>query len=196
MSFLSFKHRFILCALWIAACTLTLHAQAPDPAEDIRGPKPLVEIPVPEKSPMALYGSIAAGVVLLSLIAWLWNTRARKTLEKAPREVALASLLELEATRDKVAAEAFANTASQAVRQYISDHFRLTAPRLTTEEFLHTLAKDSASPLHSESDHLQVFLKSCDLAKFAGIHLNETQRIELIDAARTFVRSTSRVTIP
>lgn len=196
MSFSRFKHHWILCALWVAVCTVTLHAQAPAPAEDIRGPKPLVEIPAPEKSPLPLYGSMAACVLLLALAAWLWKKRSPKPLVKAPREVALASLIELESTRDKIAAEAFANRAAQTVRQYIADHFHLTAPRLTTEEFLHALAKDSASPLHAESDHLRTFMKSCDLAKFAGLHLNENQRIELIDAARTFVRATSRVPTP
>ncbi len=182
--------------LVIAALTCNLSAQAPDAAEDIRGPKALVEIPVPEKPPVALYSSIAAGVLLSALAAGLWKKRARKQQLKSPPEIALASLAELEAARETIAAEAFAIRAAQTVRQYIADRFRIVAPRLTTEEFLHTLAKDDAAPLAAESDHLRVFMKSCDLAKFAGSNLDSTQRIELLNAARGFVRSTSTAVTP
>jgi hypothetical protein len=188
--------RCVFLGLVITALTCNLSAQAPDAAEDIRGPKALVEIPVPEKPPVVLYSSIGGGVLLLALATYLWKKRARKLKLKSPPEVALASLAELEATREAIAAEAFANRAAQTVRQYIADRFSLVAPRLTTEEFLHALAKDTSSPLSAESDHLRAFLKSCDLAKFAGVNLDFNQRIELIDTARNFVRSTSRVTTP
>jgi hypothetical protein len=188
--------RCVFRVLLIAALTCNLSAQAPDAAEDIRGPKALVEIPVPEKPPVVLYSSIAGGVLLLALAAWLWKKRARNQRLKDPREVALASLTELEATREAIAAEAFANRAAQTVRQYIAERFSLVAPRLTTEEFLHALTKDTSSPLSAESDHLRAFLKSCDLAKFAGVNLDFNQRIELIDTARNFIRSTSRATTP
>lgn len=189
-------HLHVFRALLIVALTCNLSAQAPDAAEDIRGPKALVEIPIPEKPPVLLWSSIGGGVILLALAAYLWKKRARKQQLKSPREVALASLADLEATREAIAAEAFANRAAQAVREYIAERFRLVAPRLTTEEFLHAVAKDSSSPLSAESDHLRAFLKSCDLAKFAGVNLDFNQRIELIDTARSVVLSTSRATTP
>ncbi len=173
-----------------------LSAQAPDPGEDIRGPKALVEIPVPPKPQYALWSGIGGGVLLLALAAVLWRKHARRQRLKSPPEIALASLAELEAGREAMAAEAFANRAAQTVRQYIADRFRLVAPRLTTEEFLHALAKDERSPLVAESDHLRAFLKSCDLAKFAGANLDINQRVELIDSARGFIRSTSQAATP
>jgi hypothetical protein len=188
--------RLVTRGLLIAALTCNLSAQAPDAAEDIRGPKALVEIPVPEKPPIVLWSSIGGGMLLLALAVYFWKKRARNQRLKTPPDVALASLAELEATREAIAAEAFANRAAQTVRQYIADRFRLVAPRLTTEEFLHALAKDAASPLSAESDHLRAFLKSCDLAKFAGVNLDFNQRIELIDTARNFIRSTSRAATP
>jgi hypothetical protein len=176
--------------------TCNLSAQAPDAAEDIRGPKALVEIPVPEKPPVVLYSSIAGGILLLALAAYIWKKRVRKQQLKSPPEIALASLAELEATREAIAAEAFANRAAQTVRQYIADRFRIVAPRLTTEEFLQTLAKDQSSPLAAESDHLKAFMKSCDLAKFAGSNLDSAQRVELLNTARGFIRSTSTAVTP
>ena len=186
-----YRSRCLLIVMLLAV-TGHLSAQAPDAGEDIRGPKALVEIPVPKKPPYALWAGIGGGVLLLAVAAILWKRHVRKQLRKSPPEVALASLAELEASRETLAAEAFANRAAQAVRQYIAERFRVVAPRLTTEEFLQALTKDEGSPLISESDHLRAFLKSCDLAKFAGSNLDFAQRGELIDSARGFIHSTSK----
>lgn len=168
-----------------------LSAQAPDTAEDIRGAKPMIEIPVPEKPSYVLWSAIGGGLLLLVIGWWIWRSYRGKQLRKSPPEIALASLAELESNSEGLAAEAFANRAAQTVRQYIADRFGLAAPRRTTEEFLHDLAKDENSSLIGESDHLRVFLKSCDLAKFAGSHLDSGQRGNLVQAARTFVNATA-----
>ncbi|MEO5913125.1 MAG: DUF4381 family protein [Luteolibacter sp.] len=168
-----------------------LAAQNPAAAEDIRGPKPLVEIPVPEKPHFEFWLGVGGGVLLV-LVAWfIWRSYRGKQRRKSPPEIALASLAELEANRESLEAEAFANRAAQTVRQYIADRFGIAAPRRTTEEFLRDLAKDESQSLAGESDHLRVFLKSCDLAKFAGSNLDTQQRGELVQAARSFVTSTA-----
>lgn len=170
-------------------------AQAPPPAqvpaEDIRGPKPMIEIPVPEKPSYELWIGIAGGL-LLALVAWfIWKSFRGKKSRQSPPQVALAALAELESNREQLEAEAFANRAAQTVRQYIAARFGLAAPRRTTEEFLRELSQDAQSPMIGESDHLRAFLKSCDLAKFAGVHLDAVQRGELVHAARTFVNVTA-----
>lgn len=190
--FISMPHRAFL-GLLIAALTCDLSAQAPAAAEDIRGPKALVEIPVPEKPPILLWSSVGGGLLLLALATYFWKRRVRQQRLKSPREIALASLAGLETSREAIAAEAFANRAAQTVRQYIAERFGLAAPRRTTEEFLRDLANQESSPLVGESDDLRAFLKSCDLAKFAGSHLNSAQRDELLEAARGFIHSTSKV---
>ncbi len=189
------RSRCLLIAV-LLAISGHLSAQVPDPGEDIRGPKPLVEIPVPKKPPYALWAGIGGGMLVLALAAILWRKHARKQRLKSPPEIALAALVMLEASREAIAAEAFANRAAQTVRQYIAERFRLVAPRLTTEEFLQALTQDAGSPLVAESDHLRAFLKSCDLAKFAGSNLNPEQRGELIDTARNFIRATSTAVTP
>lgn len=187
----------ILCvALAVSAMAGRVMAQAADATEDIRGPKPPVEIPKPEGSPFALWAAIAGGVLLLALAVLLWRRAARKKHLKTPREAALASLAELDATRDRLAAEAFAIQAAGTVRQYIADRFGLAAPRRTTEEFFRELAGDGAKPILAENDHLKTFLKSCDLAKFAGSNLDADQRGELLQAARDFIRATDSNTNP
>jgi hypothetical protein len=191
MRFLSSMFRtHAICVLLIAAFTCGLSAQPAE--EDIRGPKDLIEIPIPEKPPVLFWSWVGGGLLVLTIVAVLWKTRVRKQQLKSPSQVALAALVELEKSPDPLAAEAFANRAAQTVRQYISARFGLAAPRRTTEEFLRDLAVAKDSPVHVESDHLKGFLKSCDLAKFAGSHLNSTQRDELIEAARQFVDATSK----
>ena len=194
-NFMSILHRAFL-GLLLAALTYDLSAQTPDVAEDIRGPKSVVEIPVPEKPPILLWSSIGGVVLLLALAALLWKKHARKQRLRSPQEIALSSLTVLETSRETIAAEAFANRAAQTVRQYIAARFGLDAPRRTTEEFLRDLASQQSSPLIGESDHLRAFLKSCDLAKFAGSHLDATQRDELLEAARGFIHSTSQAVTP
>ena len=171
--------------------TLMAQVVAPDAGEDIRGPKPLIAIPVPEKPVYTLWFAIA-GVLLLAVIAWfIWKSFRTKKHKASPPEIALAALAELEAGRDTLEAEAFADRAAQTVRNYISARFGLVAPRRTTEEFLRELSLDKQSPISGESDHLRTFLKSCDLAKFAGARLDGSQRSELVNSARTFVNVTA-----
>lgn len=173
----------------VCLAPLHLFAQAPGDAEDIRGPKPLVEIPQPEKPPVVLWLSIAGGVLLL-VIAWLiWKRRAHKIRLKSPPEVALATLAELERNHEELPAEVFANRAAQVVRQYIADRFGLAAPRRTTEEFFLDLSE--TTPLIGEGETLRTFLKSCDLAKFAGSRLNAKDREKLLETARDFVTTTT-----
>ena len=189
------KSRCLVIAVLIAISS-HLVAQAPDLGEDIRGPKELVEIPVPKEPPYALWAGIGGGVLLLAVAAILRKRHASMQRRKSPPEIALASLADLDASGEALAAEAFANRAAQTVRQYIAERFGLAAPRRTTEEFLHGLANDKSSAIIGESDHLRVFLKSCDLAKFAGSNLDSNQRGELFAAARGFIRATSQAVTP
>lgn len=177
-----------LAVAW-AACG-AVFAQPP-PQEDIRGPKPLVEIPVVEEPPVALWAGAAGGVLFLSAAAMAWAKFMRGKRKDTPRDAALNHLSALEVTGRSVEAEAFALRATGIVRQYISDHLGIAAPRRSTEEFLRDLAKQENASWMAEGEQLRAFLKSCDLAKFAGANLDDTRRAELIQSAREFVRATS-----
>lgn len=173
-----------------------LSAQAPATAEDIRGPKAMVAIPQPEKPNFMLWLGIGGGVLLVIIIWLLWKKlRSGKKLKSAP-EIALASLAELESQHEALATEAFAIRAAQTVRIYLAGRFGLAAPRRTTEEFFNDLTSQTDSPLHAHSDQLCSFLKSCDLAKFAGSNLDSTHRGELLKAARDFITATADNSTP
>ena len=177
-----------------------LVAQTPAAAaEDIRGPKSLVEIPQPAKPPVARWLGVGSAAAVLALVALGWWRRRNRHQARPPQEIALAALAELEAGRESLAAEAFANRAADIVRQYIAGRFGLAAPRRTTEEFLRALGQDAFADFTAESEHLRAFLKSCDLAKFAGVQLDSAQREELVQTARAFVTATAapvRLRIP
>lgn len=184
-------HAAVLCVFMAGTAVLSAQPPPAPVAEDIRGPRGLVEIPVPEKPPIALWSGVGAGLLAVAVAWFLMRKFKRDKQRKSPLVIALGALNELAGTRESLAAEAFANRAAQTVREYISEQFGLAAPRRTTEEFLRDLAKNDRTPLVSESDHLRVFLKSCDLAKFAGSNLNMSQRDDLLQAARGFIETTS-----
>ncbi len=195
--------RRVFRGLLIAALTCNLSAQAPDAAEDIRPIKEVVVVPKTfaetlqeKKSTVVLWSSIVGGVLLLVIGLLLWRRHYLKRQLNSSARIALSALRDLESDQEGIGAEAFAYLASKVVRQYIAERFGLAAPRRTTEEFLRDLAKEEAMPLIAESDHLRVFLKSCDLAKFAGSNLDSTQRVELLNAACGFIRSTSTAVTP
>jgi hypothetical protein len=191
-----FHPRSILLLFIAFGCLSTTFIYGQPAEDDIRGPKPLVEIPEPEKFPLVLWASIGVVAMLLVIAAFLWRHHARRKRLRSPREIALASLAELEAGREVITAESFANRAAQTVREYISDRFGIAAPRRTTEEFLRDLTADPASPLTDKCDHLRGFLKSCDLAKFAGREIDLTHRAELVQAARGFIEATAAPSKP
>ena len=181
----------VAAAIFLLASGRAAAQTSSDPPEDIRPPKGMVEIPQPKKPPVAMWLGITGGAVLLALAAWWWHLRRRRRNLRSPAEIALWALAELEVMRETIAAEAFANRAAGVVRNYIAGRFGLAAPRRTTEEFLRELAKDDDSPLASQGDSLRVFLKSCDMAKFAALPLDAGQRGELIRSARGVVTVTS-----
>jgi len=174
--------------LFFIACG-RLMAQAPE--EDIRGPKPLVEIPQPEKFPVAMLAGVCGGLLLLVLAVMLWRRLARREQARSPMALAYAELAALEKSRSQVSAETFANRAAGAVREYISARFGIAAPQRTTEEFFLHLKNDGPDAIISGADHLKAFLKCCDLAKFAGSELDALQREDLIQAARGFISASS-----
>jgi hypothetical protein len=195
MQLFSFISRhLVICTVWIGASAGLLFAQGPD--ADIRGPKDLIQIPTAQSPPVLLWVCGLGGLALVALVAFLWTRRSRKQALRSPSQMALAALSELERNPNPIAAEAFASQAALTVRQYLAARFQLAAPRRTTEEFLHDLALASDSPVAAESDHLKVFLKSCDLAKFAASDLNSTEREALIESARRFIDATSKPVTP
>lgn len=178
---------FLPAAVFASGCLMAV-AQTPAGEDDIRPAKGMVEIPTEAPVPVALWLAVASGVVVAVLV-WVWWRFFRGKKGKRPEKTALSALEILAAQSGAASASAFATDVAGVLRQYIADRFGLAAPRRTTEEFLRDV---EYSPILAEGDHLRGFLKSCDLAKFAGSGLDSAQREDLIRTARAFVMATAK----
>ena len=170
----------------LIAAALPAFGQAA-PEEDIRGPKPVIEIPVPEPAtPWLEYGlwGLLALVVLGGLLGWIFK---KKRVEISAENRARRELDLLGRDGGTMEAGDFAAAASQVVRVFIERRFGLAAPRRTTEEFLRELSTGKDGGLQSRLEPLRGFLKACDLAKFAGRDLGMRERGELVARAREIV---------
>lgn len=166
-----------------------LFAQTAPENEDIRGPKPLIDIPKPVVPDHTIW-FVLGGLVLFAIVAWfLWKHFRGKRKQPTPSETALSNLSELGRGSEGLPAEEFAERAALSVRRYIAGAFGIAAPNRTTEEFFRALP---ASSIRDEDGHLHAFLKSCDLAKFAAADLDTPRRASLIESAKNFVISTSK----
>ncbi len=165
-----------------------LLAQDVAETDDIRGPKPLIEIPKPEQPDHTIWIVLAAVLLLAVIGFFLWRYFRRKSIAKTPSEMALSSLSELGSSSGNLPAEEFAERAALSVRRYIAGAFGIAAPNRTTEEFFRALPESS---IRDDEGHLHSFLKSCDLAKFAAADLDRDRRAKLIESAERFVKSTS-----
>ncbi len=164
----------------------TLFAQE---TEDIRGPKPLIDIPKNDQPDYAMW-MVGVALVVCGILCWLaWKHFSNKRKPRTACDIALADLSELESQAENIRADEFAERAALTVRRYISAAFGIAAPNRTSEEFFRELP---ASSVRDKDGHLHSFLKSCDLAKFAAAELNAAQRIKLMESAKDFVRTTTR----
>jgi hypothetical protein len=155
--------------------------------DDIRGPKPLIEIPDPEPVVPWFSYSLWALLALLVVAVIVWAIKRRSKPETTAEELARRELDRLGKEGTDLDAGDFALAASQVVRSFIERKFGLAAPKRTTEEFLQELAAEEHRVLSSRMDPLRGFLRSCDMAKFAGADLGVGERGELVAKARAFV---------
>ena len=131
-----------------------------------------------------ILGSVA-GVILLALIIWLL-LRKKPAPPLTPYERAQKELAYARGLQDSGPDKVFAIAASDAVRHYLENAYKMPAPERTTEEFLqeasrHTWLQGELTVL------LKRFLEFCDLAKFAGQQFGAEEREQLLAAAREFI---------
>lgn len=170
--------------LWVGMAASVMAQQV---EEDIRGPKALIDIPESEVATpwmnYALWGLLAF-VVIATLV---WVIKRRSKSEVTAEDRAKQDLEKLGREGSDLEAGEFALAASQVVRVFIERKFGFAAPKRTTEEFLQELASKDKQLLSSRMEPLRGFLRSCDMAKFAGANLEIGERGELVAKARAFV---------
>jgi len=79
---------------------------------------------------------------------------------------------------------------SRIVREYVERQFGVSAPEMTTEEFLAALRNDPQR-LGFDVQRLGEFLDACDRVKYAALHPSEADGLAVLAAARAFIRQTA-----
>jgi hypothetical protein len=156
-------------------------APTPAPIHDIVGPIPFFSGPL-----WIIAAAILVVAVLGGLLWWFLGRRKIKSL--TPQETALAALARL---REKVSEgddHDFGVGVSDVLRRFLGEALGLAAPRQTTEEFLSSL-QGSLRFVPAEQEALSQFLCHADYLKYARGEATTEQRLALIEAAESFVRS-------
>lgn len=160
--------------------------------QDIRGDVDIEHPPRPPESSSALFWVIAIVTCLVAgFLGWQLLVRGRRrVLALRPEEWALRELEKLaQLPTDAIFSEGSARL-SGVIREYIERRFALPAPQRTTEEFLRDMAISSDFPV-TEREHLQDFLRRCDVAKFGGQGIDNADWKALLEHARAFVQVTT-----
>lgn len=161
-------------------------APSAEDIRDIRGP-----VPIPYPWMWAVWTAAALAAAGAAFWAFRRWRRPAPIPPRLPHEIALEQLEAARALMDPARAREFSIAVSDAVRLYIEARFDTRAAHRTTEEFLHTLLANTASPLRPYSAALEDFLRHCDLAKFARWTLSATEMGAMHQSATQLVVETS-----
>jgi hypothetical protein len=155
-------------------------APTPAPIHDIVGPLPFFSTPV---------GMIVLLLVIAFAVALFWWLRSRKkTPVLTPRDAAMDALGRLRGRVSEGNDHDFGVGVSDVLRRFLGEALGLAAPRQTTEEFLVSL-QGSLRFVPAEQAALAEFLHQSDYLKYAQGEATTQQRLALIEAAESFVKS-------
>jgi hypothetical protein len=140
---------------------------------------------------------IAACCLLLALgaAAWRWRQRKALALHMSAHELALARLREAQALMQPAQARDFSIAVSGIIRTYIEQRFDIRTAHRTTPEFLRDCLTGADGLLAPHREILEVFLRHCDLAKFARWILTVPEMEDMLASAIDFVTATAQ-TVP
>jgi hypothetical protein len=130
---------------------------------------------------------VLLAVGLIGGAIW-WYLGRKKAVLITPREAALDALSRLRGTVSLGSDHDFGVGVSDVLRRFLGEALGLAAPRQTTEEFLISL-QGSLRFVPAEQEALAEFLHRSDYLKYAQGEATSEQRIALIEAAESFVRS-------
>jgi hypothetical protein len=159
-------------------------------------PDPLNLAPTPWAWLRGSWGWIAAGVMLVvgAAVLALWLRRRRRATPAVPvpaHEWALSRLAALlaEDLLSQGRAQEFYYRLCDVVRGYVERRHGVSAPEMTTEEFLATMADDRRFR-ETHRVLLQRFMTACDEVKYARHEPTTTESDTAVHAAREYIDET------
>ena len=137
--------------------------------------------------PWVIFAGVAFGVIVLGLVGWwIWRRAQRPKPEQSPRDRALLSLQRISGEMETLSPYQFSIRASDILRRYVTEQYRLPVTHQTSVEFLAALAKTSPFS-EDEKSLLEDFLNRCDLIKFARYDATLQDSRLLLEEAMRFV---------
>jgi hypothetical protein len=138
---------------------------------------------------------ILAWCLLAVLVDALWSWWRRRVLarRRSAHEVALARLRAAQSLMLPEQARAFSIAVSGIIRAYIEARFEIRAAHHTTPEFLRDCVTEADGLLAPHRQILELFLRHCDLAKFARWVLSVAEMQDMLASAVDFVIETAQI---
>ena len=167
--------------------------------DNVLDPRDITGTLVPPRKPLPAWawalivvGGLLGATLLVLLIRWVERRARRPAPPLAPEVWALRALAELETARliESDQAREYYYRLSEIVRVYIERQFGLTAPEMTTEEFLLALARDRGAVPY-DAERLREFLQACDMVKYAALTPGTQEAAQALGVARAFVDATA-----
>lgn len=164
-----------------------LPKEIPVDIRDIKGPAYFFEIN------WFLLGGIALLFIVLALSYISYRKIKERKPVRLPHETALEELEAIRAglIRGGDLKEYYVGV-SDCIRRYIERVFKLKAPEMTSEEFLHSL-RDSAALSIPHKDLLKGFMNACDMVKFAKYMPTSTETENVYTTAKNFIEETKEI---
>ncbi len=166
--------------------------------EDIHDIKGLIEI-LPFWREHFLLILIIGGLLCFSLALLLYfklkqknkNSKDLDLLKLTPYERAIHDLMDAEEYMKPGFDKVLSTKASDVIRRYLEEAFKLQASEKTTEEFLSGLSKERIFNEKALAA-LAGFLEMCDLAKFAKVEFSHHEQTILVERANDFLELAHR----
>jgi hypothetical protein len=136
---------------------------------------------------------LAAAIGLWIVVKLILKLIFKRAPPKLPHEIALE---EIEAASKQFASggevKDYYVRVSDAVRRYIESVFSLKAPEMTTQEFLASLSASSKLQA-AHKDLLAIFMKACDLVKFAKYKPARNDIESVFNTAKKFIEESKEI---
>ena len=172
--------------MFIGMCSLVVAQTPPATEEDIRGPRELIEIPVPENPSYFWWWVALATVVLIVIAIFFWRWHGSRQPGASAMTKAIAALRVIEETQSQFDDESYAAQVADVLRNYVVVAYGIAAPQRTSEEFLQECLQREIMAAPS-LQNLRAFLRSCDMAKFAAGSLTAMDRQSMLGQVKDMV---------
>ena len=147
--------------------------------------------------PRWLIWGVAVLALCVIIVLALLLLKRRKTEKEAPKippqDIALDELRALVAehlVEDGHLME-FYNRIQDILRRYIEARFGIMAPERTTEEFMQELRNNTNQVLRTHDGLLEVFLRHCDMVRFATYAPDKKEIQATFDSCKEFIVATA-----